>query len=206
MIELKAIRRGLGRLVLAAAGICAAGCSDGSGNVLVPRPEGYPRIELYPPSYTVVSPVGGLSLEVNSGAVVDTARIGGAAETTSRWFNLQYPDYRAVIYCTYTPVDKASVASVLDNRRERMALNSGGLPGEIVEVENRNGVTGQLLVTPAGSVNPVQFLATDSRRFVLSGAMTFIGAATVDADSVAPVVDAVCADMIHMLTTLSWTR
>lgn len=36
-------------------------------------------------------------------------------------------------------------------------------------------------------MNPVQFIATDGRRFVLSGAMTFAGDGTVDPDSVAPV-------------------
>lgn len=189
-------------MALGVAVVALAGCSLGGNDVAVPRPQGYPRISLYPPEYIVAAPVGGLSMEVNSGAVIDTVRGGDA----SVWFNILYPGYRAAVYCTYTAVDSRSVAAVLDNRRERMALNSGGASGELISVENRSGVAGHLLVTPAGAMNPVQFIATDGRRFVLSGAMTFAGDGTVDPDSVAPVVEAVSDDMIRMLQTLTWNR
>lgn len=189
------------RLALAMAVALLAGCG-GAGDVAVPRPQGYPRIELYPPVYTVAVPVAGLSMEINVGACVDTVRTGDR----SQWFNIEYPRYDAAIYCTYTLVDRGSVAGVIDNRRERMALNSGGAPGELISVENKSGVSGQLLVTPSGAMNPVQFLATDGHRFVLSGAMAFIGDSVVDTDSVAPVIEAVGDDMIRMLQSMSWNQ
>ncbi|MBR4722317.1 MAG: hypothetical protein IK053_04590, partial [Muribaculaceae bacterium] len=57
--------------------------------------------------------------------------------------------------------------------------------------------------TTAECVTPVQFVATDRRRFVVSGSFTFDNAGEkAKAESVAPLVTAVAADVIHLIKSL----
>ena len=62
-----------GRLAVLAAAGCAvvAGCVRGGGSSPVPRPEAYPRIDLYPSFYRAVDLPDGRVIQVNDSAGVD---------------------------------------------------------------------------------------------------------------------------------------
>lgn len=173
----------------------------GNGNgsdTAIPRRTAYPRIEIYDSAYTAVGQFP-INIEVNENAVAqpDSAHTPSA----NRWLNIIYPRYNATLHCTYSPVDTSTISSVMDNRTERMFLNAGDLTSEFTELNTPSGISGSILVTPDSKVTPVQFIATDRKRWVFSGALYF-GNALTDADSIAPVIKAVKRDIIHTIKNL----
>ena len=166
-----------------------------------PRPRAYPRAALYPAEY-VTAEVGTppLAIAVNSRAGLTTAPRGDGSE----WFDISYPDYLGgtQVNCTLlTLADPADLAGVIDNRSERMALNTGGNRSEITTLSTPSGWEASVVVTPSGCVTPVQFMAFKGNRF-LGGAYTLPDIGDTPADSVAPYVKAVEADIVHLIESL----
>ena len=171
------------------AAIMAAGCSK---DAAVPRQLAFPRLETYDTTYTDVV---GATMPLSVNASAQTAiRDGG------RWVDVGYPLYHGKLSLT---IVTDSVLSAVDNRIERMGRNLGDYYAEQTDVNTPAGVTGIMLTTTAECVTPVQFVATDRRRFVVSGSFTFDNAVEkAKADSVAPLVTAVAADVIHLIKSL----
>lgn len=176
-------------------------CSrDQSRHGAAPLPPAYPRIELYDTVRTAIAEAAPLIFRANAAATVTTAERG---DRQSRWVNIAYPRYKAVIYCTFTPVTDRDRDRVIDNRAERMSLNTGGRPTEIITLESPGGFHSQLLVTQAESVTPIQFLSTDGQGWVVSGAVYLENAPRAAAsDSIAPVINALREDVINALINL----
>lgn len=152
----------------------------------VPRQHAYPRVNLYPAEYREVRlPAAPGAIAVNDSARVDSVGPG--------WFNIVYPAYNLTVNCTLLPYSAEAVA----NRRERMDLNLAGARAEVVETPR-----GVMVVAPGAMRTPVQFLATDSAGWILSGVAVATLPADADADSVAPVVDALSTDILFMLNQL----
>lgn len=176
---------------------CAGGSAD---RVAVPRPAAYPRPQLYDTLRRAVPEAAPLLFYANAAATVSrpSGDNGG-----SRWLNIAYPLYDAVVYCTFTPVTDADRSDVIDNRLERMGLNAGSLPTEVFTLDSPGGFHSQLLVTPAESVTPLQFLSTDGGGWVVSGAVYLDHAPrAAAADSIVPVIDALKADLLYALQRL----
>lgn len=166
----------------------SAGCARRPAPV--PRPHAFPRIEVYPETYHAVN-----NLMIN-----DSARFEPGV--TEGWFDIVYPAYNVRVNCTLTHTESSlHLQSVIDNRIERLERNAAGAPGELTELTSTEGVGGMLIVTPGALATPVQFLATDSARYVLSGSAVFASPGA-SPDSVAPIVNAIERDMIYMLKHL----
>ncbi len=180
------------------------GCGNNSADSNpIPRRKAYPRIDLYEPTYAT-QVVNGVKFNVNAGTQITTPDTVTANHGV--WFNITYPRYQAVIHCTLTQTSSTTdMDRILDNRAERMALNTGGAYTEVTDIipERPHGFTAQMLVTPAGSVTPIQFLASDGRSHVLSGSMTFRTREKADADSISPIISAVKTDVVELLKSLS---
>lgn len=166
----------------------------------VPLPPAYPRIELYDTVRKAISEAEPLIFRANAATTVTAVHRN---DIHSRWINIAYPRYKAVMYCTFTPVTDHNRDRVIDNRTERMSLNTGGRPTEIITLESPGGFHSQLLVTQTESVTPLQFLSTDGERWVVSGAVYLENAPRAAAsDSIAPVIDALRDDVIDALANL----
>lgn len=174
-------------------------CGTGSSETAVPRRTAYPRIELYDTSYKMVDELP-VELWVNRSA--DVSRGSHDGKSDKNWINVHYPRYGATLYCTYTSLTTSTASTAIDNRIERMSLNAGDLSTEISRLPLPEGGDATLLVTPESRVTPIQFLATDSVTFMVSGALSFDGRQEVVADSVRPILDAVKNDVLHALTHL----
>lgn len=182
-------------LPIAAAALTAlaAGCSRaGSDAAAVPKPDAWPRLEAYPEHYG--PGVGGFA--INDSATVTPGDSAG-------WYVVGYPRYgTARLYLTFTDADPGRLPQIIDNRTERMALNSGGARSELTELTSEGGFDCRVMLTPAGTVTPLQFLAVGRGGRVVSGALFVDGAAQADPDSFAPLVAAVERDVIHSLKHL----
>lgn len=188
-------------LILISAGIASCRKSENP----TPLPRAYPRATLYPAEY-VTAEVGvpPLAVQINSRATLSAHNAEGRTEKGSEWFDIVYPDYLGgtEVNCTLlTLADADALAGVIDNRTERMALNTGGNRSEITSLSTPAGWEASVVTTPSGCVTPVQFMAFRGNRF-LGGAYTMPDLGNAPSDSVAPYIKAVEADIIHLIETL----
>lgn len=164
--------------------LCA---SCGKTPAPTPRPEAYPRINLYPEEYSGVE-VLGRTLYVNSSAEFIAGDKPG-------WFDVRYPAYGVTVNATLIPASDSDIASILDNRTERMARNLGGASAELTQ---GRGIT--IVTSPSALRTPVQLLATDSLTWVLAAVAVTDWSVATPPDSVAPILSAIRTDFLHMLS------
>ncbi len=194
--------------IIALAAILLTACGQKGGDSTaasytpVPKPAAYPRLPLYDTAMVVVeqAPIHWLA---NAQATVTIPDRSVSADGSTRWLNVDYPDYGIILYCTFSHINPSERDAVLDNRTERMSLNAGGNRTEIIDLVSDGGFHSSLLVTPHGTVNPLQFLSTDGDRWVVSGTAFLKNAPRPGAeDSIAPAIDAIRADLLRSLTNL----
>lgn len=178
---------------LLAAAYVLSGCSGGRADSSVPRRTAYPRPVAMDTAMTVPDsqPV---SFAVNSATRISRPR--------PDWLDVAYPAYGAVMHVSFTPVDASDIDEVRANRVERLTLNSGAHVAVTREDINAAGFD-ILTVRTDGSATPLQFLVTDGRSIVVSGAVYMSDPVAASAvDSIRPIVDAIEADINRAMTKL----
>lgn len=180
--------------LLLAAALAQAACGGPDEADATPRRRGYPRLPAYDSCY-VVAPGAALPLEVNAAATV-------ADSCAGRWLTVGYPLHNSLIYITITrAATPDELSRALDNRRERIGLNLGGAEASTAHLSSPAGFEAALVEAP-GSGTPLQFVATDGRATMVSGAARIDVAADAPYDSIRPIVATLRRDIVHMLTTL----
>ena len=180
--------------ILAAATLaaCGTGADDGGS---VPRRRAYPRLPEYGENYTP-APGAAARYYVNSSAEL-------SVDSGGRWITVRYPLYDAEVYVTVSrAASQKELQAVLDNRRERMALNIGGAQATTEHVASPDSFVGVVVGAP-GTVMPVQFVATDGVACVVSGAARLNVGADAPYDSISPVVRTLSRDITFALKNLS---
>ncbi len=173
-------------------------CECSNENVNTPRRKAYPRINIHDSTFSKI-PNSPIYFEMNNAAIITLDSINN----NSHWINIFYKPYNATIYCTFTPVDKSTIENVIDNRTERMALNSGEYSSELLELTNANGFKSKILITEQSKVTPVQFLSTDNHNWVVSGAIYFEKNNNSNHDSISPIINVLKRDIIHAMKTIN---
>ena len=168
-------------VVMAAVAVAFAGCSRRPAPV--PRPQAWPRVEVYEPEYRLAH-FGPLQLAVNDSARLDSIAPG--------WFNIVYPAYGITVNCTLT--DAENMAETIDNRHDRFRRNLGSRRARVMALPGS-----ELIVAAEALKTPVQFIKTDSATYVLSGVAVSNWTETTNPDSVAPQINALAADLAFML-------
>lgn len=155
--------------------------------VPTPRPEAYPRVNLYPPTFHSVEITAepDLTREI---LVNDSARV---VNKQPGWYDIVYPAYGLTVNCTLTPY----TAEALANRMERIDRNLGDAKAEAISVTE-----GIVLVAPGALRTPVQFIATDSVNMILSGVAVSNFTPATSVDSVAPIIYAIADEMVTLIT------
>lgn len=177
-------------------------CVD-NGDAVVPRRKAYPRIVTHDSVFAKIDNLP-IYFEVNKNAKIeiDTVNTNLDIEKSTQWINVFYGKYNAMIYLTFTPIDKSSIDKVILNRTQRISLNIGDYPSEVLELTNANGFSSQIFTTVENRVTPIQFLSTDGMNWVVSGAVYFSGMGISDIDSVVPVINVMKRDVVHSLKTI----
>ena len=189
-------RRWLLCIVLTAAVSIATGCGGrrGGDDVAVPRRPGYYRLNLPDATYRSDT-IGAVELQLN--AATESTRDGHG------WLTVIYPSKTAELYITLTDISGADGETAVANRIERLSMNTGGARTEIIEMEGRDaGRHLTLMVTPAGSPTPVQFLAIEPGRWMLSGSAMVSDFTQAPVDSLRPVVEMLRRDVTYLLENL----
>ena len=179
--------------------------------IFVPKPKGYNRIELPDHKYVQLQSEHPYTFQHSVYATVSQHK---SAYTEPHWIDVYYPSFDASVQLTYKVLgennDKNKVREIVvnemtnDARKLTNRHNVKAFSIEEVELENKNGISSYVFELEGDVPSQFQFYATDSTKNFLRGALYFKTATK--NDSLAPVIEFVKADIVHMLNTLDWVE
>lgn len=112
-----------------------------------------------------------------------------------------------MVQVTYKPInnDKQKLSQLIEDARTLISkhqIKASAIEEQVIKTGSGNNA---YVFRLSGQVpTQFQFYTTDSSKHFLRGALYF-NTATAN-DSLAPVIDFVSKDMVHLLKTLKWTR
>lgn len=169
----------------------------------LPKPKGFNRIALPDAAYTPAKLEGyPYQFDINS-----LAKLGEDEAVFSEpyWLDISYPAWDASIQVTYKAIEgkEEQLKSYLNDAYKltsKHQIRASAIEESIIDLGGgRVGVVAEL----QGEVpSQFQFFQTDSTRHFLRAALYF-NTATKN-DSLAPIIEYLKQDMMHMLSTLRW--
>lgn len=181
--------------------ITLIGCQESS---YVPKPRGYNRIELPEHQYQQIEGSYPYLFEHSIHASVER---DSSWMSEPYWIHLNYKDLGADVQLTYKALDN-------DEQKLRELLNDAYKLTSKHQVKAYS-IDESILTTPKGNQvvlaelsgevpSQFQFYSTDSTQHFLRGALYFPTAT--QNDSLAPIIDFIKIDIVHLLNTLEWTN
>ncbi|MDX2196196.1 MAG: gliding motility lipoprotein GldD [Cytophagales bacterium] len=183
-------------------------CLSCSTKEYVPKPRGYHRIDLPPHRYQMLTEPHPFTFAYALHAQVKPHTSAYAEE---HWVDVYYPEYRATLQLTYKDISKQN------NKNDKQKLLYE-LVNDAYKLTSKHQVKAyaideNVIKTPSGKTAVVfelegdvpsqfQFYCTDTTHHFLRGALYFRTA--VKNDSLAPVIEYVKIDIMHLLNTLEW--
>ncbi len=167
-----------------------------------PKPKGYNRLDLPAHSYINLPDTFPYSFEYSRYAEVlpDSSWLA-----EPYWIDIYYPHIKASITISYKPVyNNTDTLNGLLNDAYRLTAKHQIKASSIVEtvLQTPKGHTAVIAELKGEVPSQFQFFVTDSVQHFLRGALYF-NIATKN-DSLAPSIEFVKVDIIHMLNTLQW--
>ena len=168
----------------------------------VPKPRAYNRIDLPQATYQTLDDEYPYYFEYSKHAHI---RPDSSSIAEPYWIHINYPKFRADVQLTYKSVqsDPRFFAEYIDDSHN--LINKHMIKASSIEES--------ILKTPLGKTAAVyelegevpsqfQFYISDSTTHFLRGALYFRTA--IKNDSLAPVIDFIKKDIIHLLNTCQW--
>jgi gliding motility-associated lipoprotein GldD len=182
--------------------VLLAACGSDTSDSFVPKPKGYPRIDLPTARYKLLEPTHPYEFEYNQ-----TARIlrDTFARSEPDWIFINYPAFHASVQLTYKPVnnDVNRLRAMLEDSYKLAARhNIKAYSIEQRTVRLKSGLEASLIDLTGEVPSQVQFVTTDSTTHFLRGALYFNTAT--ENDSLQPVIAYIRKDIVHLLNTLKW--
>lgn len=121
------------------------------------------------------------------------------------WININFPEMNGTIYLSYKNINPKQTLEKLLEDAHFMSFyhtkKADGLKSESVFI-NQYGVQGYMYEWLGDAASRYQFVATDSTKNFIRGALYFN--CTPNADSLKPLNDFLKTDIRHLLNTISW--
>jgi len=165
-----------------------------------PKPKGYFRINFPEKEYARMDSTYPFKFDYPRITQVEKDQTKGADKY---WINVEYPNYNAKIHLSYKAVDNNLEEYLEDSRK--MAYKHSIKADAISEQAFYNldkKVYALFYRLKGNAASSVQFVATDSSKHFLRGALYFKNHP--NQDSLAPVIQYIDQDMIRLVETLEW--
>lgn len=172
------------------------GC-DSAG---VPKPRGYFRIDMPTREYQTLDSVLPYSFDYPKYSKLEKS-LSKTAEPY--WLNVYFPSFNARIHISYKEIEDNLYELYDDNIR--LAYNhvvKADAIEEHVFINDDHQLYGMLFEIKGNAASPLQFFATDSVHHFLRGSLYF--QTHPNKDSLAPVIDFLTEDVVHLLETIRW--
>jgi gliding motility-associated lipoprotein GldD len=167
----------------------------------LPKPKGFNRIALPEVTYQALPDTLPYQFDYSQHAhlLPDTSWI-----SERYWVDIYYPYFDAFIQLTYKPINKDSLVEgyLDDSYRLTSQHNVKAYAIEERILYLKSGNIASVTELEGDVPTQFQFHITDSTRHFLRGALYFKTATK--NDSLAPAIEFIKNDMVHMLNTLEW--
>ena len=169
----------------------------------LPKPVGYNRLELPEPAYQPLPDSLPYKFEYSRHAKLlpDTSAV-----RDRYWIEIYYPDLKSNIHITYKPLggSKKLLKEFIDDAYTLTAKHQikAYAINEMITT-TPSGKTAVIAELEGEVPSQFQFTMTDSTRNFLRGALYFN--TKVQNDSLAPAIEYMKRDMLHIINTLEWT-
>lgn len=122
------------------------------------------------------------------------------------WFDLDYESLNATIHCSYYPLDKKNTLEKLKGDAFSLAGKHNVKANYIDElpIKKPNNVEGFVFDIDGPVASPFQFYLTNGSTHFMRASLYFN--TQIRPDSIAPVLDFIKEDMMHMVNTFEWTE
>ena len=172
----------------------------GCTNHYTPLPSGYFRIDMPEKEYQLFDSIQPYRFEYPAYAKVkpDTD-----TPNETNWVNIAFPRFNGTIHISYKAIS-GNIDEVMEESR-RLAYKhtiKADAIGERLYDDPERHLFGVLYEIKGNAASPLQFSVTDSTRHFLRGSLYFNSVP--NKDSLAPVVDFLREDMMHLMETLNW--
>lgn len=166
-----------------------------------PKPLGYNRLIIPPPTYqtTPDSLPYSFSYSTHAQLLDDTSWV-----SERYWIEVYYPELKANIHITYKSIRNPNDLRELVNDAFTLTAKHQIKASAIDEIVVTTPTGKKAVIAEvSGEVpSPFQFTITDSTRNFLRGAVYFF--TKVNNDSLAPAIDYVKKDAMHLINSLRW--
>ena len=176
--------------------------------VYAPKPRAYPKVEYPERSYQDFQEAYcKMTFAYPSYAKIEQDRyFFGDAPPDACWFDIKFPDFDAVLHCSYVPITKKNTIETLQKDAFKLTdwHNKKATFMEDQFFENEQQVIGMTFEVEGPVASPVQFYLTDSlqQQHFIRGAFYFNSRA--EPDSLAPILTFIKQDIQHLLNTFEW--
>jgi gliding motility-associated lipoprotein GldD len=167
-----------------------------------PKPIGYNRLELPKPGYILLPDTFPYRFEYSTNArlIDDTSAIN-----ERYWIELYYPQLKSNVHITYKPLgnNKKLLKEFLDDAYTLTAKHQikASAIDEII-TQTKTGHVAVIAELEGEVPSQFQFTITDSTHHFLRGALYFN--TQVQNDSLAPAIEYMKKDIMHMINTFEW--
>lgn len=169
----------------------------------VPKPKGFNKIDLPDHQYSLLPDTLPYQFQYSKNATIEKSR---SPVADPYWITIKYPGLYASVQLTYKAVNKDE-RLLEEYMRDAYNLTSK-------HQVKAYAIDETLIKSPSGKIAIVselsgevptqfQFFTTDSSDHFLRGALYFETAT--QNDSLAPVIEYIKTDMVHLINTLEWT-
>jgi gliding motility-associated lipoprotein GldD len=172
------------------------------GAEYTPKPKGYNRIDLPEQTYQTLQEDHPYTFEYSSHAKI---RPDSSMIAQPHWINILYPQLGANVQLTYKDINnnQQMLNDLVEDARKLTSKHQiKAYAIEETEVRVPSGDVAAVFELEGEVPSQFQFYLTDSTKHFLRGALYFRTAT--QNDSLAPVIDFIKKDIIHMLNTLKW--
>lgn len=176
-----------------------------SKNNYVPKPHGYPKMQLPDKSYSRFDSAHvPYSFEIPNYALMEKdTNIGYTAAPT--WFNLNFKPFNATLHITYYRFGNWLLfdSLVYDTRKlvNKHIQRADDIIEEVAQTNQKN-VNGVIFRIEGNTATNLNFYLTDSVKHFFRGALYFN--THTKQDSIAPVYDFILKDINHLIATFKW--
>jgi gliding motility-associated lipoprotein GldD len=171
------------------------------GDNPIPKPRGYFRIDLPERNYRILDSIYPYKFEYPVYAKINQ---DPHAPDQPYWINVDFPKFRANVHLSYKPLNNNLAVYTEDAHALVMKHIPKASAIEEIRIDNEESNVHGIIydIKGVGAASPYQFYITDSSRHFLRGALYFN--ALPNNDSLAPVIEFLKGDIMHLLETTTW--
>ncbi len=166
-----------------------------------PKPRGYFRIDLPEKKYKS-SPVGSVPFQFEYPEYAVLVKKTGT-EDEQYWYDLAFPQQNAILYFSYKSINN-NLDTYLNDARNfvyKHTIKADAI-SETPYVNPEKKAYGLLYEIKGDAASNLQFYMTDSSEHFFRGALYFN--AVPNKDSLAPVIQFIEEDIVHLMETFEW--